>query len=199
VSDLEGRPAYPGDDEHRPVEGPGWADDGDGDGDGRASDEAAATEPDDDVPPGSVRILASLVDVFVCGLLYLAFELILAAFVQPAADGKYTDEQLRVLQVWTIVFVLVLAVLISFMQSRGRRTLGKRVTGLRLVGPGDAPAAFPRLLVKYAVTFGLFAALGLLGLLIVLICLLSAGLQRERRNVFDQVSGLRPVVVRRSA
>jgi hypothetical protein len=138
-----------------------------------------------------------MVDVFVCGFLYLAFELVLAAYVQPQADGKYSNDQLRLLQLWTIGFVLVVAVLVSLLQSSRRRTLGKRVTGIRLVGPGNAPPTFARLLVKYAVTFGLFAALGLFGLLIAVICLLSAGLQRERRNVFDQLSGLRPVVVAR--
>jgi hypothetical protein len=145
------------------------------------------------VPAASSRILSSLVDVFVCGFLYLVFSFVLAAGIKPQADGLYTSEQLRTLQLWTIGFVLVLAVLFSVAQSRGMRTLGKRVTGLRLVGPADVPATLGRLLVKYALTFAIFAALGLLGLLVVLVCLLSAGLQRQRRNVFDQVSGLRAV------
>jgi len=148
-------------------------------------------------PTALARVSSSLIDAFVAFFLYYAiFLLLVSTIVHPEAGKSLTADQQRT-SFWLQLVASAVSALVFVVSTRvAGYTLGKRLTGFRLVDPAGEPASTQRLTVKYLVMFFLLPLP--FGWLLVLFGVVAAAWQKDRRNVFDQLSGLRPQVVPRA-
>lgn len=125
-----------------------------------------------------IRAVAALVDLLVVALVRSALRALAARSWGPGVAGDAG------LDVTVGTFVLLFTCLYTtVLHAHGGQTLGKLVTGIRVMGVEGEPLLPGAALLRY---LGYFASLGTLGMGFVM-----AGLRRDRRALHDLLAGSR--------
>lgn len=156
-----------------------------------------ASGPDDvgflRTPTVGARLSSSLVDMVVMFLMVGIPSLLLPLLIlHPVKGQKITAEQNRTITlIYLVVVIVVLAGYLALERLKGA-SMGRRLLGLRLITKEGARPSWGRLLLKYAAV--LAVAVYPLFFLLVLLALLYASVQPERRNGLDLLAGTRVVL-----
>ncbi len=156
-----------------------------------------ASGPDDvgflRIPNTGARLLSSLIDViFVAILVVVPSTVIPVMMLHPAKGQKFTPAQNRTITIITLVVVLVVMLAYVALERTTGGSPGRRLFRLRLVTVAGAKPSWGRLIGKYSVIF-LSALLPIL-ILVVLLALVVATFQPQRRNGLDLMAGTRVVI-----
>ena len=178
----------PHDDSHGVDDGPDGAVGEPVEAAGETATSPSAPAVEGPLPTATARITSSVVDALVTVVLYYLVGGIIAGLAfHPSAAKPLTVSQAQVVVLATLAIIAVVFVLVHRLLGY---SLGNRVTSTTLIGPdGDRPG-WGRLLAKYLVMFGLLVIGFPFTAPVVLLCLFAAAWQRQRRNVFDQLTGI---------
>ena len=140
------------------------------------------------IPSATARILSSIVDALVTVVLYYLVGGVIAGLAfHPSSAHPLTVAQAQVVVLSALAIVALAFVVAHRLLGY---SLGNRVTSTALIGPDGRRPGWGRLLAKYLVMFGLLVIGFPFTAPVVLLCLLAAAWQRQRRNVFDQLTGI---------
>jgi uncharacterized RDD family membrane protein YckC len=149
-------------------------------------------------PSSASRLMSSFIDLMAAYLLINVLNsIIIVAAVHPGK--KLTATQQRDELLAFIAVVVAVAIGFVLLERYTGRSLGKRLLRLRLMTKAGVRPSVSQLALRYAEMFLLgvfvlpFFSVALGGLM-VLMALGFAGVQPQRRNVFDLIAGTRVVV-----
>ena len=156
-----------------------------------------ASGPDDvgllSVPNAGARLLSSLIDVIVVAILVVVPSTVIPVMMlHPATGQKFTAAQNRTVSIITLVVVLLVMLAYVALERTTAGSPGRRLFRLRLVTVAGAKPSWGRLIGKYIVVF--IAALVPILIFVVLLALLVAAYQPQRRNGLDLMAGTRVVI-----
>jgi RDD family len=149
-----------------------------------------AAGPDPTVPAPGTRLIATGVDALVAAVLITLVDFVLIGVLLHPAKGQLLSQA----QSLSVALLSVgLGALVFVLMEHGGGTAGQRLTRLRVVQMDRTLPGWGPLTLRYATIF--VPLISTLGLLVVVVCLLVAVGQSQRRNVFDLLTRLRLVPV----
>ena len=151
---------------------------------------SVAAGPDPSVPPVGMRLISTLVDAVVAAILVIVVGfLLLGLLLHPVKGQLLTQSQdLTVALMSSAVGAGVFVLLEHSGGTPGRRLMRLRLVALDRTLPGWGP-----LVLRYTTIF--VPLISTLGVLLVVVCVLVAAGQSQRRNAFDLLTRLRVVPV----